>query len=80
MNQRGQVRIIGTRIWRVEDMKGFILSERKLGTGVAWLAYSLKCPRIMCCIPGTWHDSSTVNITVEEFCQQRKKKNLVLDC
>ena len=32
--------------------------------------------RIMCCIPGTWHDSSTVNITIEEFCQQRKKKNL----
>ena len=28
----------------------------------------------MCRIPGTWHDSSTVNITVEEFCQHRKKK------
>ena len=32
--------------------------------------------RIMCCIPGTWYYSSTVSITVEEFCQQRKKKNL----
>ena len=30
--------------------------------------------RIMCGIPGTWHDYSTVNITVEEFCQRRKKK------
>ena len=30
--------------------------------------------RIMCRIRGTWHDSSTVNITVEEFCQYRKKK------
>ena len=30
---------------------------------------------IMCCIPGTWHDSSTVNITIEEFCQNRKKKS-----
>ena len=28
----------------------------------------------MCRIPGTWHDSSTVNITVEKFCQHRKKK------
>ena len=28
----------------------------------------------MCRIPGTWHDSSTVNITVEEFRQHRKKK------
>ena len=27
----------------------------------------------MCHIPGTWQDSSTVNITVEEFCQHRKK-------
>ena len=32
--------------------------------------------RIMCRIPGTWHDSSTVIFTVEEFCQHRKKKNL----
>ena len=55
-------------------MKGFILSERKLGMGVALLAYLLQCPRIMCCIPGTWHDSLTVSITVEEFCQQRKKE------
>ena len=70
MNQRGQVRIISTRIWRGGDMKGFILSERKLGMGVALLAYLLQCP----CIPGTWHDSLTVNITVEEFCQQRKKE------
>ena len=31
-------------------------------------------PGIMCRIPGTWHDSSTMNITVEEFCQHRKKK------
>ena len=30
--------------------------------------------RIMCRIPGTWYDSSTVNISVEEFCQHRKKK------
>ena len=30
--------------------------------------------RIMCRIPGTWHDSSAVNITVKEFCQHRKKK------
>ena len=74
MNQRGQVRIISTRIWRGGDMKGFILSERKLGMGVALLAYLLQCPRIMCCIPGTWDDSLTVNITVEEFCQQRKKE------
>ena len=29
---------------------------------------------IMCRIPGTWYDSSTVNITVEEFCQHREKK------
>ena len=28
----------------------------------------------MCRIPGTWHSSSTVNITVEEFWQHRKKK------
>ena len=28
---------------------------------------------IMCHIPGTWHGSSTVNITVEEFCLSRKK-------
>ena len=44
MNQRGQVRIIGTRIWRGGDIKGFILSERKLGMGVALLAYLLQCP------------------------------------
>ena len=29
--------------------------------------------RIMCCIPGTWHDFSTVNITVEEFCLHQKR-------
>ena len=29
---------------------------------------------IMCRIPGTWHHSSTVNITVEESCQHRTKK------
>ena len=34
----------------------------------------------MCRIPGTWHDSSTVNITVEEFCQNKKRKNLVRHC
>ena len=42
----------------------------------------------MCRIPGTWHDSSTVNITVEEFYQHRKEKrswpwlleNRVSDC
>ena len=34
----------------------------------------LKNLRIMCRIPGTWHDSSTVIFTVEEFCQYRKKK------
>ena len=28
---------------------------------------------IMCRIPGTWHNFSTVNITVEEFCWSRKK-------
>ena len=28
----------------------------------------------MCRIPGAWHDSSTVNITAEEFCQHRKRK------
>ena len=28
----------------------------------------------MCRISGTWFNSSTVNITVEEFCQHRKKK------
>ena len=32
---------------------------------------------IMCRIPGTWHDYSTVNITVEEFCQHRKKKKIL---
>ena len=44
--------------------------------------------RIMYPVPGTWHNSSTVNITVEEFCQHRKKKkswplllnNLASDC
>ena len=30
--------------------------------------------RIMCGIPSTWYDSSTVIFTVEEFCQYRKKK------
>ena len=30
--------------------------------------------RIMCRIPGAWHDSSTVIFTVEEFCQHRKKE------
>ena len=25
-----------------------------------------------CHIHGTWHDSSTVNVTVEKFCQQKK--------
>ena len=34
----------------------------------------------MCRIPGARHDSSTVNITVEEFCQHRKNKNLDRDC
>ena len=34
----------------------------------------------MCCIPSTWHDSSKVNITVEEFFQNRKKTSLVSDC
>ena len=29
---------------------------------------------IMCRNSGTWHDYSTMNITVEEFCQHRKKK------
>ena len=28
---------------------------------------------IMCCIPGTWHNSLTVIFTVKEFCQHRKK-------
>ena len=36
--------------------------------------------RIMWRIPGTWHDSSRMSITVEEFCQHRKKKNLASDC
>ena len=31
---------------------------------------------IMCRIPGTWHDYSTVNIIIEVFCQHRKKKIL----
>ena len=37
---------------------------------------SLECDRRgqMCWIPGTWHNSSTMNITIEEFCQHRKKK------
>ena len=34
---------------------------------------------IICRIPGTWHNSSTVNITFEEFCQHRKK-NLACYC
>ena len=34
----------------------------------------------MCRIPGARHDSSTVNITAEEFCQHRKNKNLDRDC
>ena len=33
---------------------------------------------IMCHIPDTWHDSSTVIFTVEESCQHRKK-NLAPD-
>ena len=32
----------------------------------------------MCHILGTWHDSLTVNITVEEFCQHRKKEKSCL--
>ena len=40
----------------------------------------LKNLRIMCRIPGTWHDSSTVIFTVEEFCQQRKNKKSARDC
>ena len=28
----------------------------------------------MCRIPGAWHDSSTVNIIAEDFCQHRKRK------
>ena len=28
----------------------------------------------MCRIPVTWHDASAVNITIEKFCQRRKKK------
>ena len=35
------------------------------------LPYSLG---IMCPIPDTWHNFSTVNITVEELCQHREKK------
>ena len=35
---------------------------------------------IMCRNSGTWHDYSTMNITVEEFCQYRKKKNFARDC
>ena len=35
---------------------------------------------IMCHIPGTWHDSSSVIFTVEEFCQHRKKKKSARDC
>ena len=31
----------------------------------------------MCRILGTWHDSSTVNISVQEFCQHRKKKKIL---
>ena len=31
-------------------------------------------PWVMCRIPRTWYDSSTVNITVEKFCQHRKIK------
>ena len=27
----------------------------------------------MCRAPGTWHDFSTVHITIEEFWQHRKK-------
>ena len=34
----------------------------------------------MCRIPGTWHDSSTVNITNEQLYQHRKEKNLARDC
>ena len=34
---------------------------------------------IICRIPGTWHNSSTVNITFEEFCRH-KKKNLARYC
>ena len=33
---------------------------------------------IMCRIPGTWHDSSTKNITIEEFCQHRKKRRYLV--
>ena len=44
----------------------------------------LLCIRIMCRIPGTWYETSTVNITVEKFCQHRKKKKscqwLLKDC
>ena len=29
--------------------------------------------RIICPIPGTWHDCSKVNVPMEEFCQNTKK-------
>ena len=35
----------------------------------------LEDKRIMCHIPGAWHDPSTVNITVKEIYQDRKKKS-----
>ena len=35
---------------------------------------TLKQAHVMCRISGTWYNSSTVNITIEEFCQHRKKK------
>ena len=41
---------------------------------------------MVCLIPSAWHDSSTMNTTVEESCQRKKKKlsrllnNRVSDC
>ena len=35
---------------------------------------------IKCHNPGTWHDSSTVKITVAEFCKHRKRKKYCREC
>ena len=40
----------------------------------------LKNLRIMCRIPGTWHDSSIVIFTIEEFCQHGKIKKSARGC
>ena len=59
-----------------------VATEARWASHFNWPNHTSKCCRSLecdrreqiCRIPGTWHNASTVNITIEEFCQHRKKK------